>query len=477
LASSPAAGPYPPRGIEGEDAAAAEAAMSRIRHSRPSFEGSLPCIQFEESATDREGSTSHVDYSKSEPAIQFEDVFPPDRQESVDPYDSFQRQESLDSRESICLHESLDLDPMSPPSPTAAKTSTLTFSIDKGQPAESHCKRARLKTACSESCLPRPNSTGDVASSVIHQLQNMNIAVVSSAPPKKTSRLQRILAQALADVGVTGEERSQKVATIATALSDLYIRTPDQLTEALDLPEVRAQATPHLRGMLLPAVRARLAQRAQARATWMRLVEEAKPPKSQQQGPRPLNAPLCRTLEVARVDVTHIAEIDQIAQCFYARVYLILRITGGADDPDLTSEFEGFPFDKEGRPTFRPSAIWYLNQLDFPNGKSLKVIESKVTTEGNDLQLIKRVEGIFFERFELQNFPFDEQDLTVTVSCNCAMEGPVPVEFRLRASPPRSSAWTPSTSPTATCGTSPRRCWPPGRPWGPAKRAASPPCT
>lgn len=38
------------------------------------------------------------------------------------------------------------------------------------------------------------------------------------------------------------------------------------------------------------------------------------------------------------------------------------------------------------------------------------------------------IEGEFFERFELQNFPFDAQDLSVTISFNCATEGPVPVE-------------------------------------------------
>ena len=45
------------------------------------------------------------------------------------------------------------------------------------------------------------------------------------------------------------------------------------------------------------------------------------------------------------------------------------------------------------------------------------------------MQLIKRIDGEFFERFELQSFPFDAQDLTITVSANVANEGPVPVSF------------------------------------------------
>ena len=32
-----------------------------------------------------------------------------------------------------------------------------------------------------------------------------------------------------------------------------------------------------------------------------------------------------------------------------------------------------------------------------------------MTVAGSDLQLIKRVEGEFFSRFELRNFPFDAQ--------------------------------------------------------------------
>ena len=101
----------------------------------------------------------------------------------------------------------------------------------------------------------------------------------------------------------------------------------------------------------------------------------------------------------------------------------------GALDEDLSKQFDGFPVDEDGRPTYRPSAVWYLSQLDFPNGHDLHVLESKVAVVGNDLHLIQRVEGEFFERFELHAFPFDAQDLTVTMCFNCAKNGPVPVEL------------------------------------------------
>ena len=50
-------------------------------------------------------------------------------------------------------------------------------------------------------------------------------------------------------------------------------------------------------------------------------------------------------------------------------------------------------------------------------------------TAGSDLKMILRLEGVFFERFELQAFPFDLQDLTVTLAIKCATNGKMPVDF------------------------------------------------
>ena len=248
-----------------------------------------------------------------------------------------------------------------------------------------------------------------------------------------TCSLECLLTKALARVGIgDGDELSKRTDAIIASLAELYIRTPDQLKLALDTPEVLEQVKGCVSGLLLPAVRSELEQRANDRAKWMKLVEGTT---CQPTNKGMLNKPLCRNLSVARVDVTHLAEIDQISQTFYARLLLILQIKGGANDPNLTSEYEGFPFDGEGRPTFRPSGLWYLGQIDFPNGKEIKTLESKVTKQGDDLQLIKRIEGRFFERFELRNFPFDRQDLTITVSANCSCEGPVPVDFRVGDDP------------------------------------------
>jgi len=237
-----------------------------------------------------------------------------------------------------------------------------------------------------------------------------------------SEKLKQLLSNALARIGAE-DEGNNHAKELTQALAELFIRTPDQLKAALEDPDVIEDVrNAGIRGMLLPAIRTEL-KRSEVDSSWRRaLIKAAKPKKE-------LNKPLLRRLEVARADFTQLSSIDQVSQTFRARLFLILRISNGALDSDLMKDFEGFPFDEDGQPTFRPSAQWYLNQIDFPNGRDIKVMESKVTKEKDDLQLIKRIEGEFFERFELQNFPFDAQDLTITVSMNCANEGPVPVEF------------------------------------------------
>ena len=176
-----------------------------------------------------------------------------------------------------------------------------------------------------------------------------------------------------------------------------------------------------LKGLLLMAVRAELKTHASA-AQWRKGLPSRKAPGT-------MASPLPRTFEVIRADVTHLSSIDQVSQTFRARLFLILRVAGGADDEHLVKEYDGFPLDTNGVPTFRPSARWYLNQISFSNGRSIETQESKVTVAGNDLQLIKRVEGDFFSRFELHSFPFDAQDLTITISTHCATAGPVPMLY------------------------------------------------
>ena len=66
----------------------------------------------------------------------------------------------------------------------------------------------------------------------------------------------------------------------------------------------------------------------------------------------------------------------------------------GAKDEALSSSSEVFPLDVVGRPTFRPSAKWFLAQCDFTTAvKPLQTRMSSVVAAGPHLQLNKKVKG------------------------------------------------------------------------------------
>jgi len=199
-------------------------------------------------------------------------------------------------------------------------------------------------------------------------------------------------------------------------LAELYIYNADQLQEALADKEVLPDVRGVLRGLLMPSVRRELKR---FRHEEMELQKAAwKPPPK-----------LIRKIEVVRLEMKQLSGIDQVSQTFHAVMLIVLKMPGGALDEHLVKDFDGFPYDDNGKPTFRPSAQWYLTQIAFPNGREVEELESKVTKEGNDLHLMKRIRGEFQEKFELQKFPFDVQDLTITLTVNCATQGPVPVEI------------------------------------------------
>ena len=78
------------------------------------------------------------------------------------------------------------------------------------------------------------------------------------------------------------------------------------------------------------------------------------------------------------------------------------------------------------------SARWFLTQLVWHNSSELRLqgTTMKVVKAGKDhLDLVTQADGEFFELMELQRFPFDEQDLSVTLRCLCANEGSVAVKF------------------------------------------------
>ena len=156
-------------------------------------------------------------------------------------------------------------------------------------------------------------------------------------------------------------------------------------------------------------------------------------------GPRGNPVPI----KLLRVNLLQLQMIDQMRQTFQARYFIQLRIENGALDRDLVRDLEthdilgnkidpAFPSD-----TLRPGATWFLKQIDFPTSLHHEILMEKVVTMKNHLDLCIKLSGVFFEQFELDDFPFDKQRLTIVVAFNVAKEGIVPIEVE---SPGASSA-------------------------------------
>ena len=139
--------------------------------------------------------------------------------------------------------------------------------------------------------------------------------------------------------------------------------------------------------------------------------------------------PVTRVMEVILAEFTQITEINVLKQSFNAQFYMELKISDGALDPDLAKDDNSFPLDADGKPTFLPSASWFLTQLDFNNAISYTKLDSRVRKDGDDLILAFRYEGTFAERLELEAFPFDAQDLVVSLAINCRTTGMTPVKL------------------------------------------------
>ena len=154
-----------------------------------------------------------------------------------------------------------------------------------------------------------------------------------------SQRLNHLISAALTQVGEEDED-GKLTKQVIEKLNELYIKTPDQLRQALDTPEVLEQVmNTALRGMLLPAVRDELKHDEHA-ALWgkarpklsAKAADAWKPPK-----------PLKRSLEIARADINQLSAIDQLSQTFRARLFLILRIPDGALDEHLIRECDATP--------------------------------------------------------------------------------------------------------------------------------------
>ena len=148
----------------------------------------------------------------------------------------------------------------------------------------------------------------------------------------------------------------------------------------------------------------------------------SKPTPGLSSGPRNV-----RTLVVQLVEVLKITNISIIDQKFSMDFYIELRIDGGARDADLSAADAAFPIGADGKPTFKPSALWYLAQVDFNNAEQFTCQDARAVSSGDDLVLSARYCGTFLEPMELEEFPFDVQSLTCSLAVNCRTNGPIPV--------------------------------------------------
>jgi hypothetical protein len=128
-------------------------------------------------------------------------------------------------------------------------------------------------------------------------------------------------------------------------------------------------------------------------------------------------------LELREVEVQKLHKLDVANQSFQTTVWMEFIIPGGGLSQSLSEGMsdrpptQHFPVDPDtGKPTFLPSATWYMAQLDCRNALNWRLVDGKIMRRGDDLVMAVRVEGSFVEIFELGDYPFDSQGLTCTLN-------------------------------------------------------------
>ena len=130
---------------------------------------------------------------------------------------------------------------------------------------------------------------------------------------------------------------------------------------------------------------------------------------AQESAPQPL------TLQLVRFEYRHIYSIDQLAQTFSARVFILLKIP--ADEVEARKQTFPLADNGEDKPPFK-SARWYLSMLRIHNMADGGSVETNIVTDakgGLDCSMI--VSGTFHVMFELHEFPLDYQYLGVHLRC------------------------------------------------------------
>ena len=237
--------------------------------------------------------------------------------------------------------------------------------------------------------------------------------------------VKEILQHALLKTGIRRDPEPIAI-DLQERLQQLNINTALQLCHALELAGPAALEFTDLRTVIKGPLVAALQD--VCKAVMSDLAKQA---------PKPASSRGKLRMEIYRIDLIQVSSISQKEQTFNASLFVQACLPGANKDATLKKTDAAFPLDMYGRPTFHPSAAWYLTQIEFQvTPRPLSVRLSSVATQGDDLMLNKRVDGAFFDEFAgLGRFPFDCQHLSTAFVVTCANEGPLPVRARPSPSP------------------------------------------
>ena len=117
-------------------------------------------------------------------------------------------------------------------------------------------------------------------------------------------------------------------------------------------------------------------------------------------------------LELQRFDILKLFTIDTIKQNFSCQFLLEFLLPEGTK-PDLGKKFPVDPYAQD----FQLSARWYLNKIEPQNlsgDRPWQLMDSKaVNSKDGRVILQMRIEGSFFLKLDLHDFPVDTQELTI----------------------------------------------------------------
>ena len=146
-----------------------------------------------------------------------------------------------------------------------------------------------------------------------------------------------------------------------------------------------------------------------------------------------------RVIELRQFDCTKLIKVDVVEQQFKVQFFCQFAFPGGALDEKLMKMDKDehgkykFSFGANGKPDWLPSAGWFADQFDTNNGIDWCFADNTkmVIIDGDDIIVKFRIEGSFYERLELEDFPFDTQTLTMSLAVNVRTTGMTPVKLQV----------------------------------------------